>query len=282
MKKKSVRSKAPLKTVVLCSRGHLWSIIVLNQLMKMKCYDVTTVVRAQKVQFTRKWINRVKRQTEKTWILFMAMLVLQQFVQEIFFLIPFWRKTKKITELSEQHKFKIHDTDSINNKETEEILKEINPDIIISAYFPQILKPRILKIPSRWVLNIHPWLIPSYKWVMAYFWALKNNAKKAWVSIHWMDEWIDTWPIIGMRSFRVSPRMSQDKVMIKTAKIWSILLRRIWYKLRRWQEVKVISVSQKNVWYYSLPSDQQFREYRNVRSFFSFRTLLKTILWISK
>jgi methionyl-tRNA formyltransferase len=135
-----------------------------------------------------------------------------------------------------------------------------------------------LNIPKIGTLNVHPWLIPQYKWVMAYFWALKHNMNKAGVCVHWMDEWIDTWPIIAIKEFAVWPKTSQDKLMIKTALIWSILLQYVWTNIQKWKVLPTIPVDMWSVWYYSMPKGKDFRAYRWMRNFFSIRALWKAIL----
>lgn len=251
----------------------------MNHVLKMKCYDVVWVVRTDHIHFSRKGLKKMKKNIWRSGALFITVLVMQQMFQELFFLLPFTaRKTKTSSELQDMYGFNVHDTESINLSATEAFIQEQQPDIIVSSYFPYILKPKILAIPRIGTLNVHPGLIPQYKWVMAYFWALKHNMKKAGVCVHWMDEWIDTWPIIAMKEFAISPKMTQDNLMIKTALIWSTLLKYVWTSLQLGKTLPVIAVDQWKVGYYSVPKHKDFTAYRWMRNFFSIRVLRKAIL----
>ena len=275
--------KSPLKTVVLYSNSHMGSMIVLNQMLKMKCYDVTAVVRVSNIELSNKGLQKVRKHIKKTGFIFAIMLFIQYIVQAIAmmisFMLPFLKKRiHTSSELAKIHKYEIHDATSINSPETLDFLRKHQPEIIVSAYFPQILKSDALAIPSRGILNVHPGFIPEYKGAMAYFWAVKNNDLKAGVSVHWMDEGIDTGPLLARKSFKISRKSSQDKVLIKTALIGSSLLKRIGNKLRKGKQIKAIDISTERKAYYPLPGKKAFREYWLAHSFFSFGAIFRAIL----
>ena len=50
-----------------------------------------------------------------------------------------------------------------NNPEFLEILKEINPDIIVVAAYGQIIPKEILELPKFGCINIHASLLPKYR-----------------------------------------------------------------------------------------------------------------------
>ncbi|MCM8527035.1 MAG: hypothetical protein NE327_11000 [Lentisphaeraceae bacterium] len=275
--------KDPLKTVLLYNNNHIGSILVLNKLLKMKCYDIQAIVRVNNVNLSNKGLRKIKRHISKTGFTFAFMLFFQYIVQVIAFslsfVLPFLkRRTKTSTELAKIHGFEIHDAVDINSPETLEFLRSQNPELIISAYFPQILKTEALSVPSKGILNLHPGYLPAYKGAMAYFWAAKNNAGRAGVSIHWMDEGIDTGPLLARKLFRISKKTSQDKVLIYTALIGSSLLKRIGRQLMKGKEPKTIDTSEEEKMYYPLPGRKAFKEYYKVRCFISFGIIFRAIL----
>ena len=140
---------------------------------------------------------------------------------------------------------------------------------MISAYFSQILKTRALSIPKVGILNIHPGLLPEYKGAMAYFWAVNNGESQAGVTIHWMDEGIDTGPILMRKPFRISKKMSQERVLIRTAVLGSRMVHRIGKKLAAGKTVKVIPPSNKKNNYYSMPTSEDYHNYRVKNKFFT-------------
>ena len=211
------------------------------------------------------------------------MLFLQALVQGLAFLVsyllPFLKK-RQLTSSEIAHKYgiKIHDSANINSQETIDFLKEQNPELMISAYFPQILKDQALAIPRKGVLNIHPGHIPQYKGAMAYFWAVKNNSPKAGVSVHWMDQGIDTGPLLARKSFKIKAKTSQDKVLIKTAIVGSSLLKRIGQKLVKGKKLETIDIKLEQKAYYKMPGKKAFLEYYKSHHFFSYGAIFRAIL----
>ena len=83
-----------------------------------------------------------------------------------------------------------------------------------------------IKNPKIGVINIHPGWLPSYRGSLSYFWALKNGEDKAGVSIHWMDEGLDTGAIIDRKKFRIDKNATQQQVLVETALIAGRMLQR--------------------------------------------------------
>ncbi|NOH01923.1 MAG: methionyl-tRNA formyltransferase [Chloroflexi bacterium] len=67
------------------------------------------------------------------------------------------------------------------------------------ASFSRILKPQTLSLAPRGVINVHPSLLPKYRGADPIFWALVNNEKETGITIHWMDEGVDTGSLLGQR-----------------------------------------------------------------------------------
>ena len=64
-------------------------------------------------------------------------------------------------------------------------------DLGVLAWWPFIIKPTLLSIPSIGFLNFHPSLLPHNRGKDPNFWTLKDQTP-AGVSIHFVDEGIDT------------------------------------------------------------------------------------------
>ena len=73
-----------------------------------------------------------------------------------------------------------------------EDLKKLNPDIIITCAFGQILSQEILDIPRLGVINIHASLLPKYRGASPIHFAILNGEKKTGITIMKTDIGIDT------------------------------------------------------------------------------------------
>jgi phosphoribosylglycinamide formyltransferase 1 len=72
-----------------------------------------------------------------------------------------------------------------------------DPDLVVSAGFLRILGPRFLgRFPNR-IVNTHPALLPAFPGTHAVRDALDYGAKVTGVTVHVVDEGVDTGPVIA-------------------------------------------------------------------------------------
>lgn len=84
-------------------------------------------------------------------------------------------------------------------------LKEKKIDLILLAGFMRILGPEFVRA-WRWrILNIHPALLPKYPGAHAIQEAFEAKEKETGVTIHFVDEGVDTGPIILQRKVPIEP-----------------------------------------------------------------------------
>ena len=82
-------------------------------------------------------------------------------------------------------------------------IKVIKPDIIFSIYYRKILPKAILNIPRLGCINIHPSLLPEYRGPVPTAWAIRNGEEETGITIHLMDECIDTGDILVQKKFPI-------------------------------------------------------------------------------
>lgn len=104
----------------------------------------------------------------------------------------------------------------------------------------------MLQVARFGVLNIHPGWLPAYRGAMAYFWVLHNGGECGGVSVHWIDEGIDTGEILERRSFPIAEHATQETVLMLTAVIGARLLRRVIRRLQDAQPARKVSAEQDN------------------------------------
>jgi len=85
---------------------------------------------------------------------------------------------------------------SVNDRETIALLKDINPDLIIVNGTRILSKELIASVNCR-LINTHAGITPKYRGVHGAYWALVNQDKDhCGVTVHYVDEGIDTGNII--------------------------------------------------------------------------------------
>lgn len=85
---------------------------------------------------------------------------------------------------------------NINSIESQVEISSLNPDLICVCHFEKILKNNIISIPKLGAINLHPSLLPKYKGLSPQHWPIINGDKETGVTIHFIDENIDTGDII--------------------------------------------------------------------------------------
>ena len=77
------------------------------------------------------------------------------------------------------------------------------PDIGVVVAYGHILKPELLAIPSRGMVNVHPSLLPELRGAAPVEWAILNGMEKTGVTIMQMGEGLDSGPILHQIPHRI-------------------------------------------------------------------------------
>jgi methionyl-tRNA formyltransferase len=80
--------------------------------------------------------------------------------------------------------------------EFEAALRTYRPDLGIVVAYGHILKPDILTIPPRGMLNVHASLLPQLRGPAPVHWAILNGAETTGVSIMQLEAGLDTGPVL--------------------------------------------------------------------------------------
>jgi phosphoribosylglycinamide formyltransferase 1 len=75
-------------------------------------------------------------------------------------------------------------------------LEERSLDLIVLAGYMELLSPRFVQRYRNRIINVHPALLPSFPGVDAIEQALEHGVKVTGVTIHFVDEGVDSGPII--------------------------------------------------------------------------------------
>ena len=101
-------------------------------------------------------------------------------------------------------------------------LLDLNPDLIVLAGFLVALPKTVVESFKNKIINIHPSLIPSfcgkgYYGIYVHEAALKRGVKLSGATVHYVDEDLDTGPIILQKAVEVkeddTPQSLQKRVM---------------------------------------------------------------------
>ena len=128
-------------------------------------------------------------------------------------------KRKDVKSALKKHNIKIINLKkSINANESLKLIKSFNPEILISVAGNEIFKKPLINLAPLGCLNLHTALLPKYRGLMPSFWVLKNKEKFTGVSVFYVDEGIDSGPIITQTKIPIE-NFSQDELIRKSKKV---------------------------------------------------------------
>jgi len=175
-------------------------------------------------------------------------------------------------KLARIKKIKMSRFTDINFKQVVIRIKKLKPDLIISAFFTQIIKKEIINIPALGVINIHPAFLPNYKGVSPIFWSLLNGEKYVGISVHYIDEGIDTGRIINRRKIKITRLDTEDTLYWKCVEEGEKLLEAAISNIRK-KRVKTLPNTGGK--YYSFPTSKAVNRFRaKGKSFVNFKDYL--------
>ena len=148
----------------------------------------------------------------------------------------------------------------INSDQNVQIIKNEQPDLLISILGNQIFKKQIFGLATKGCLNLHTALLPKYRGLMPSFWVLKNNEKKTGVSVFFVDKGIDSGPILVQKEIHIG-EMTQSELIRETKLLgMKAIIEAI--QLIQDNRVKLIPNPDKDATYFSFPKREDIREFK--------------------
>ena len=85
------------------------------------------------------------------------------------------------------------------------------PDLVVLAGYMQLLSPEFVGRFRNRVINVHPALLPAFPGINAVQQAIDHGVKITGVTVHFVDEGVDSGPIIVQRPVPVAPNRDWDE-----------------------------------------------------------------------
>jgi len=111
-----------------------------------------------------------------------------------------------------------------NSEELQEILA-LNPDIVITAAFGQILPKDLLEAPRYGCINVHASLLPKYRGGAPIHQAIIDGEEKTGVTIMYMAEKLDAGDIISQRAITIEDEDNTGTMFEKLSVVGKELLK---------------------------------------------------------
>ncbi|WP_096155810.1 phosphoribosylglycinamide formyltransferase [Bacillus sp. FJAT-45066] len=132
------------------------------------------------------------------------------------------------------------------NKEAfeQEILQKLqqqNVAYIILAGYMRLVGPTLIHAYEGKMINIHPSLLPAFPGLDAIGQAIKAKAEVTGVTVHYVDEGMDTGPIIAQQPVKILPEETKESLQKKIQQVEHILYPKTLQKILQTEKESTLS-----------------------------------------
>ena len=97
---------------------------------------------------------------------------------------------------AQEYGIEVFQPEKLKVEETFELVKKINPELIVVVAYGKILPKNILEFPKFGCINVHGSLLPKYRGAAPIQWSIINGDKVTGITTMFMDEGLDTGDIL--------------------------------------------------------------------------------------
>jgi methionyl-tRNA formyltransferase len=138
-----------------------------------------------------------------------------------------------ITNIAWKHDIPVWEVGRMSAPETINLFSQYQPGIMCVACFSLYIPRAILDIPPLGCLNVHPSLLPANRGPDPLFWTFYDGQYETGVTIHIMDEGLDTGPIVAQERVTVPDGITYAQLEAECATLGGKLLARSLWQLYR-------------------------------------------------
>ena len=117
--------------------------------------------------------------------------------------------------------------DQLHDPQTLERIRDLEADIAVSLFFGYVIKNDFLRIFLQGCVNLHPALLPYNRGANPNVWTIVDGTP-AGVTLHYVDEGIDSGDIIAWRKVPVSPTDTGASLYRRLEEACVTLFRDVW------------------------------------------------------
>ncbi len=122
-----------------------------------------------------------------------------------------------VKEVAVEAGIEVYQPQKVKTPEFVEVLKKLNPDVIVVVAFGQILSKEILELPKYGCLNVHASLLPKLRGAAPIQWSVINGDKYSGVTIMQMNEGLDTGDMLLTEKYELSEKETGGSLFDKLA-----------------------------------------------------------------
>ena len=99
----------------------------------------------------------------------------------------------------------VYQPESLRSEETLDEMADLSPDLIFIVAYGLLLPQRVIDLPSKGCLNVHPSLLPRHRGPSPIAGAILSGDTETGVTIMLIDAGMDSGPILSQESLNIDP-----------------------------------------------------------------------------
>lgn len=93
-------------------------------------------------------------------------------------------------------------------------VESFSPDLVVACGYMRILKPEFVRMFKNKIINVHPSLLPAFPGLDSQKQALDYGVKVAGCTVHFVEEGVDTGPIILQKAIAIAPEWNEKELSL--------------------------------------------------------------------
>ncbi len=164
-----------------------------------------------------------------------------------------------VQQLAWEHALPLWEVSRLTDPAVIELFNGYQADLICVACFSRVIPRAILDIPRLGCVNVHPSLLPVNRGPEPLFWTLRLGYEHSGVTIHLMDEALDSGAIVAQQAFDLPEGITYTELEEQAAELGGALLVQAVDALYRGQ-VQPRPQDESQSSFYPYPSSQRGRD----------------------
>jgi methionyl-tRNA formyltransferase len=122
--------------------------------------------------------------------------------------------SESVEKLARGHGIPVHLTDRVD-AETIDLVKRAEPDVIVVNSWYSRMPPELYNLPPHGTLNLHDSLLPKFTGFSPVLWALISGESQFGLTVHRMDDGLDTGDILIQHSLPIGPTDTGTELVLR-------------------------------------------------------------------
>lgn len=123
-----------------------------------------------------------------------------------------------------EHDIPVYQPSTLRDEAFAELLKELDPELIVVVAFGKILPKNVLEYPKYGCINVHGSLLPKYRGAAPIQRAIIDGEKTTGITTMYMEEGLDTGDMIEMYEITIRPEDNFETMHDKLADLGAYAL----------------------------------------------------------